>query len=109
MNQISQNEIKIQRDKLIKYIRINGYRLIFGIGSFLIGSAIFFAWLGDRYNVTMIISAMIFVFIVLFLAIILSISLVEMYVLKVKRYSDNQVFSTYETLKNIELNRKKKK
>lgn len=102
MNIHVEKEIKEQRKKLIKYIRINGYRIIFGITAFLIGSAIFMAWVGNHYHVTMIVSAMIFVFIAFGLAFILGIALLEIFVLKVKKYSDKQVSETYETLVNIE-------
>ena len=102
MNIHVEKEIKEQRKKLIKYIRINGYRIIIGITAFLFGSAIFMAWVGNHYHVTMIVSAMIFVFIAFGLAFILGIALLEIFVLKVKKYSDKQVSKTYETLVNIE-------
>lgn len=35
-------EVSMQRTKLIKYIRINGYRLIGGIGTFLLGFPVTF-------------------------------------------------------------------
>lgn len=107
MSLYSNEEIKDQREKIIKYIRINGYRLIGGISLLLFGSAAFFAFVGENYNVTMIVSAMIFVFIALILALIFGISLVEIFVIKVKRYSNKQVSSTYEKLINIEINKKK--
>lgn len=105
----TKNEIKEQRLKLIKYIRINGYRLIFGITAFLFASALFMAWVGDHYQVTMIVSAMIFIFMAFGLAFILALSLLEIFVLKVKRYDDDQVSTTYETLVNIERKKNTKK
>ena len=73
MNTYTKEEVSMQRTKLIKYIRINGYRLIGGIGTFLLGSALFMAWVGDHYDTPMILSAMIFTSIVFCLAIIFSI------------------------------------
>lgn len=109
MNIYTENEIKEQRTKLVKYIRINGYRIIFGIAAFLFGSALFMAWVGDHYQVTMIVSAMIFVFIAFGIAFILGVALLEMFVLKVKRYGDDQITTTYETLVNIEEKKIKEK
>lgn len=105
----TKNEIKEQRIKLIKYIRINGYRIIFGITSFLFASAIFMAWVGDHYQVPMIVSAMIFIFIAFGLAFILALFMLEIFVLKVKRYDNKQVSTTYETLVNIEKKKNTKK
>jgi hypothetical protein len=101
MELFSKEEVKIQRNKIIKYIRINGYRLICGISFLLFGSAAFFTFVGIHYKVTMIVSAMIFIFIALSLALIFSISFVEIFVIKVKKYTDFQVTSTYEKLVNI--------
>ncbi|MBP9786108.1 MAG: hypothetical protein KBC72_00750 [Acinetobacter sp.] len=109
MNTYTKEEVSMQRSKLIKYIRINGYRLIGGIGTFLLGSALFMAWVGDHYDTPMILSAMIFTSIVFCLAIILSIGYVEIFVLKVKKYTDNQVSKTYEQLVNIEKTKRMKK
>ena len=101
MGLYSKEEVKIQRDKIVKYIRINGYRLIGGISFLLFGSAAFFAFVGSHYNVTMIVSAMIFIFIALSLALIFGISFVEIFVIKVKKYTDEQVSTTYEKSVNI--------
>lgn len=109
MNTYTNEEVSKQRAKLIKYIRINGYRLIGGIGTFLLGSALFMAWVGDHYNTQMIVMAMIFTSIAFCLAIILSIAYVEIFVLKVKKYTDNQVSKTYDQLVNIEKKKRKEK
>lgn len=105
----TKKHVNEQRTKIIKYIRINGYRLILGIGTFLLGSALFMAWVGDRYETPMIVNAMIFTSIVFFLAIILSIAFLEIFVIKVKKYTEKQVSKTYDHLVNIELNKKSKK
>lgn len=107
MNTYTKDEVGVQRAKLIKYIRINGYRLIGGIGAFLVGSALFMAWVGDHYDTPMIVKAMIFTTIVFCLAIILSIGYVEIFVLKVKKYTESQVLKTFEKLLNIEKSKRK--
>ena len=109
MNIYTENEIKEQRTKLIKYIRINGYRLIFGISAFLFGSALFIAWAGNHYQVTMIVSAMIFIFIAFGIAFILGVALLEMFVLQVKQYDDKQITNTFETMVNIEKKKRNEK
>lgn len=109
MNTYTKEEVSVQRVKLTKYIRINGYRLIGGIGTFLLGSTLFMAWVGDHYDEPMIVRAMIFTSIAFCLAIILSIAYVEIFVLKVKKYSESQVSKTYDQLANIEKIKNKKK
>lgn len=107
MKTYTKQEVGVQRAKLIKYIRINGYRLIGGIGAFLLGSALFMTWVGDHYDTPMIVKAMIFTTIVFCLAIILSVAYVEIFVLKVKKYTEKQVSMTFEKLLNIEKNKQK--
>lgn len=100
--------IKKQRNEIIKFIRINGYRLIFGIGAILIGSTVFLYWAGEKYNTPVLSMVMTFIGLGLVITAFLSMILVEAFVLKAKKYSDDQVSQTYKNLLNIEKNKRNK-
>lgn len=96
------DSIKTKRKKIEKYIRINGYRLVFGIGSFLLIITGFLYWAGGKYNTPVLSVAMVFVALVLIITMFLSLIIVEAFVLKVKKYSGNQVTQTFDHLLKIE-------
>lgn len=102
MNTYTSEQVDEQRTKIVKYVRINGYRLIVGIGTFLLGSTLFMAWVGYHYNTPIIVTAMLLTSFVFFIAMLLSVAYVEIFVLKVKKYTQHQVYKTFENLVNIE-------
>lgn len=107
MGDIVKNKtIAAKRSALIKYIRINGYRIFFGVSALLFGSTFLFAFIGYHFNITMIVSAMVFILIALFIAAIFGVTFIEMFVVRLKRCNDHQVERTFEKLISIKKNTK---
>lgn len=95
-------DVNIQKVKLVKYVRMNGYRILIKLWLFLVLCAFVMAFIGVHFNVAIIAAAMILLVIALCICFVVGVALVEMFVLKVKRYTDNQVAKTYLKLVETE-------
>lgn len=97
-----EKDVKFKKKEIMKYTRINGYRLLFTTSFlFLIICATFY-FLGIHFTSQSALIFSTFLFIVILTSILLGVILIEMFVLHVRlKYTDDQANTVYNELAKI--------